>query len=205
MIEEFNKIKTTKELEKLSSSKQLLFGVIIAHRLIDCYLEFIKKQSYGNHLIVINALNELWSHVTNEVELSSKRAQELVADCENQAPDSDDFGDMEATFAQNSIFAICCVLDYFISSDSERIAQACSYIIDTVDYLIQELEDLDSNDINLEEKISSHILMQEELSLQLSEIDQIAMTKLRLDELSQKSRAQGSKYAQKIRVISERK
>ena len=173
MCAKFDKGKFIDEISLLSHFHKVLVGVSACERLIRFYDLFNRETSYGNCELLKTTLSKIWQALENN-DLSSINAAKLAERCEEQAPDSEDFGDMLGTFSQNSVFSLCSLLDYLDDGRDERIAQAVSFVVDTVDFLAQEVELLDYKDTELETKILVSDVMQRELSNQKMELEQLS-------------------------------
>ena len=71
--------------------------------------------------------------------------------------------------------AVCCLLDYLIENDVDKVVQVAAYATDSVDLYVQEIEDMAPNDPLLEQKILKHHLMQRELKQQEKDLKAIEM------------------------------
>jgi uncharacterized protein YjaG (DUF416 family) len=103
--------------------------------------------------------------------MAKSAAKQMYEACEAVAPNSDDFSELLTTSAQDACFSICCVLDYVLQGNPERIAQASSFAVDTLDLYVSALLDgFDRtphaifNGKERDEQIRSHPLMQCELA-----------------------------------------
>lgn len=168
----YSKEGVQQRLEALPSRSRIAFGLSCCERMFRNYLACKQKIDWGDERLLQKALDELWKHVEGGA-MAKSAAKEMYEACEAVAPNSDDFSEMLTTLAQNACFAICCVLEYVMQEDPERIAQASSYAIDTLDFYVQELMDGFSNSYRAvpqsterDEQIRLHPLMQRELARQ---------------------------------------
>ena len=165
MNSSFDQSQLTIALGTLPRLQQLVFGACVCERLILNYAAFSRENDWGNQAVLRAALDWLWA-LAGGADLPTKEAAKLASDCEAEAPDLDDFDSADAAFAQEACFAICSVLDFLNTADSQSIAQSAQFAVDTVDLYIQELEDMDSDNPGIEEQILQHPLMQRELAAQ---------------------------------------
>ncbi|GAB4192661.1 MAG: YjaG family protein [Wenzhouxiangellaceae bacterium] len=161
-----------KRLGKLDSDRQLAFGAACCERLLPNYKAFQGDTGWGSLRPIRDALNLVWSSVGGQKRGSSE-IRHIISECESVGPDSDDFESLYTSFAQDACFAVCSLLDYLLNSDAERIVQAATYATDSVDLFVQEIENMDPNDPELEQKIVTHPLMQRELAQQEKELQMI--------------------------------
>lgn len=176
----YNKDKTQSQVESLPFCSCVAFGLSCCERLFPNYTAFHHEVNWGDAKLLRKALDGLWEIVEGK-EISTDKISGLIGECESTAPDSEDFTSPLVAAAQDACFAICAVLDYVLQKDPERIAQASSFAIDTLDRHVQDLLGGDSNSPTLvpvtpgrEEKIRLHPLMQRELSRQAADLKLLA-------------------------------
>ena len=97
--------------------------------------------------------------------------KELITCCEDSAPESGEYDSLFVSAAQDASFADCSLLDCLIEKDARKIVQVAAFATDTVDLYVQEVENISSDDPELEMKILSHHLMQRELCRQKRGLD----------------------------------
>ena len=144
------------------------------------YVACKQKIKWGDEQPLQKALDELWKCVEGE-EMAKSAAKQMYEACEAVAPNSDDFSELLTTSAQDACFSICCVLDYVLQGNPERIAQASSFAVDTLDLYVSALLDgFDRtphaifNGKERDEQIRSHPLMQRELARQDADLKMLA-------------------------------
>ena len=135
-----------------------------------------KKINWGDEQPLRKVLDELWKCVQG-AELSKSAARQMYKACEAVAPNSDDFSELLTTSAQDACFSICSVLEYVQQGNTERIAQASSYSVDTLELYVSALLDGFStkpraifNRAEHDEQIRLHPLMQRELARQEADL-----------------------------------
>jgi hypothetical protein len=176
----YNKQEVQRRLETLPSRSRIAFGLSCCERMFRNYLACKQKINWGNEQPLQMALDELWKHVEGQA-IAKPVAKQMYEACEAVAPNSDNFSEMLTTLAQDACFAICCVLEYVAQENPERIAQASSFAIDTLDFYVQELMDDFSDSyravpksIERDEQIKLHPLMQRELTRQDADLKLLA-------------------------------
>ena len=183
----FKCLKLKKQLRKLDSKKQLIFGIICCEKMLPNYLAFQKDTGWGDIAPIRKALDYVWMFILNKP-VDFQEIEKITLLCESVAPSSDDFTSLYVTLAQNTCFAVCSLLDYLLISNVDKIVQVATYAIDSIDLYIQETENLKSTDPLLEQKILKHLLMQRELRQQkeslntvelITSIDEASLTELK--------------------------
>lgn len=158
----FNSQQLREWLATLSKEKQLAFGAACCERLVPNYVLFQQDSGFGDVRPVRDALDLIWSFLEGR-QVSENDINEATLACESAAPNSDISTSLFVTAAQDACFAICCLLDYLHENNVDKIVQVATYATDSVDLYVQEVEHLPPNDLQLEEKILAHPLMQREL------------------------------------------
>jgi uncharacterized protein YjaG (DUF416 family) len=168
----YSKEEIQHRLEPLPNCGRIAFGLSCCERMLPNYVAFKQEVKWGDEQQLRKALDELWKHLDGE-EIDISTAKRLWDDCDKVAPDADDFSVLLVGPAQDACLAICCILDYVQQLNPERIAQASSYAIDTLDGYISALLDGFSKtprgvpySPEREERIRLHPLMQRELARQ---------------------------------------
>jgi len=176
----YSKAEIQRHLEDLPNHSRIAFGLSCCERMIGNYIACKQKIKWGDERPLRRALDELWRYLEGQA-MTKPEAKQMYDACEAVAPNSDDFSEMLTTLAQDSCFAICCVLEYFLQENPEQIAQASSFAIDTLDFYVQELMDGFSNipraipkSEEREERIRLHPLMQRELARQDADLKLLA-------------------------------
>lgn len=169
----FNGDALLKRLKQLRDKQQLAFGASCCDRLLPNYLAFQNDTGWGDIEPLQKALDLVWSFLEGQ-SYSADNIRQLAALCENVAPDSEDFTSLYVSFAQDACFAICGLLDFLLVSDARKIVQAATYAMSSVDLYVQEIENMESNAPDLEQKILAHPLMQRELKKQREDFENIA-------------------------------
>jgi uncharacterized protein YjaG (DUF416 family) len=100
-----------------------------------------------------------------------ERLRDAVA---TAAPDTEDFETVYVSSALDAAASAGLVLDYVLEGSTSSIVEIASLCRDTVDMIAQERENMDSSDPKLEERISSHPLMQAELKRQRTDLQSLA-------------------------------
>jgi uncharacterized protein YjaG (DUF416 family) len=176
----YSKEETQCRLKTLPSRNRVAFGLSCCERMLGNYVAFKGETNWGDEQPLRRALDEVWKHLESQA-MNETTAKRLIEQCEKVAPDADDFSVILVGPAQEACFSICCVLDYLLQGDPERIAQVSAFAIDTVDGYIQEVLDGFPNTPRAvpysperEEQIRLHPLMQRELARQDADLKLLA-------------------------------
>lgn len=156
-------------LNKLADEKRLVFGALCCERLLPNYKAFQLDTGYGNYELLRDALDIMWLHIFDK-KMTFDQIKKTISFCESIVPDSENFDSIMTASAQDACFAICSLFDYLLKNDVRNIVQVATFATDSVDLYIQEIENMDSADPELEDKILRHHLMQMELTQQENDL-----------------------------------
>lgn len=140
---EFN-IKLETHVNGLDFRQQFALAISICKKLFPDYHEFYRANNWGDPEVLIDSINLCESFYKSEIELG--RLTECLTMIEAISPDTDDFGD--ASYALNAAVAVCATIDFLISQKHEHIISVCSCLTDTVDFKIQEDDELTEVEID---------------------------------------------------------
>lgn len=149
-------------LEPLPFQKQLIFGGLICEKLFSNYSFFSQNTSWGNSIVLQNAISIIYQNVYRNDLFTSNEIQTIINEVELITPDTEDFESILVSFALDSCTSVLNTLNFIIDGDIDNIADVAIYARDTVDMYIQEKEDLSINDKMLEIKIEQNFFMQRE-------------------------------------------
>lgn len=116
----------------------IVFSIDICNRLIDDYFDFYIKYNWGNP----NVLNEAikYCEETNFTKIDKEKVKDLINKVEKITPDTEDFENIEVSYALNSACAVLELLEFIMGQDKINVSNISSFIIDTIDFKIQEIE-----------------------------------------------------------------
>lgn len=157
-------------IEKMTREKRIAFGASCCERLLPNYKKFTETENWGDYSLMRNILDKIWGHVLNNP-ISEVRIKQMMEECNNMTPDSEDFSSIYTSFAIDAGGAIHETLNCCLDSKSEHIVDVASFARDSVDMFIQERDNMDYSEINFEEKILNDFLMQNELQRQEREVE----------------------------------
>jgi len=116
----------------------IVFSIDICNRLIDDYVDFYIKYNWGNP----NVLNEAikYCEETDFTKIDKEKVKDLINKVEKIIPDTEDFENIEVSYALNSACAVLELLEFIMGQDKMHVSNISSFIIDTTDFKIQEIE-----------------------------------------------------------------
>jgi hypothetical protein len=171
MLPAFDEQALRERLTALPQAKALAFGAACAERILPNYLRFMRETGWGRIDRLRRALDLVWKIVETDIGTDEDVIRQILAECEATAPDSEDFGSLFTSGAQDACFAICNLLDFVLEKSNKCIVLAARYPTDSIDLYVQEVENIAPQDPMLESKILSHPLMQQELARQRRDLD----------------------------------
>jgi uncharacterized protein YjaG (DUF416 family) len=158
-IAEINKLK------ELSFTKQLAFAYLTCERLYPNYVYFSNNYNFGDPGILRTAIDYLYDNLF-ESNPDKNKVNSLIKKVEKNTPDTEDF---TTIFVSSALDACTCVLDsltFLLDRDFSKIEYISSYGYDTVDMYVREVENIEASDKNFVQKVSEHLLMKREMSIQ---------------------------------------
>jgi len=134
--------------------------------LLPNYRRFFDETKWGDVTPIEHALDYLARSAGTQTLPAESECRRLAAECEAQAPRSEEFSALFTTSAQDAVFAVCSLLDYCAERKLDQVVLAARYAADSIDLYVQETEQMRPGDPALEAKILAHRLMQQELERQ---------------------------------------
>jgi uncharacterized protein YjaG (DUF416 family) len=154
------------KLKDLTFAKQAAFLYLTCERLYPNYLYFSNNYSFGDPLVLRNAIDYLYRIVVNE-DLNKAQINSFVIAIEKNTPDTEDFDSPFVSSALDACTAILDSLHFLVDKNFARIENVSNYATDTVSMHVQDIEGLDYNsDKDFQKKIASHPLMKREVDIQ---------------------------------------
>jgi uncharacterized protein YjaG (DUF416 family) len=144
------------QVNTISRERKIALVKSVCKKLIPYYKSFFDEYNWGNPDVLTDAINliENEPHDINEI-------KKMLLDIDEVTPDTDNF--QNGSFALNACTAIYETLQFLIDNDTTHIINVGSYLTDTIDFKIQEIEELE------EEEIDNHPLMKETREYLLAE------------------------------------
>lgn len=170
-MESFDPSKLRKMLHSLPDWKRVGFMAACCERMLPNYRSFSSETGYGDTNRLSQALAEVWRWVeTNQL---PSDVNNLVRECEQQAPDTEEFTSIYTSAALDAANSIAATLEALSGAAEDRAIEVASLARDTVDLFVQQWNDLDPNSPDLEKQIIEAPLMQAELQRQRECLEQL--------------------------------
>ncbi|RVU34863.1 DUF416 family protein [Hwanghaeella grinnelliae] len=168
MENEFDENALFKLLKGLIYWKQLAFLLAACQRLIPSFQAFSKENGVAGEETLQEILAQAWAALENrETNIDFSYNAELA---ESVAPSSEKYDSIFVSSAMDAAIAVSLLMRAFERNQTETIVEAVTLARDSVDMYVQELESISPTDPELEEKILSHELMQNELCRQRKDL-----------------------------------
>ena len=152
-----------RRIPKLSYSRQLELSIIICKKLLPEYQIFSQAYEWGEPKLLSDAIKKCEQALT--VKPNIPELKTMLPKIDKIVPHMDDFGDYMGSYALNASASVYETLQFIIDKDATHIFNISTYYTDTIDFKIQEDEDL------TEDEIDNHPLMVEARNFLLGEID----------------------------------
>ncbi len=180
-------VSAARALAKMQPHQQLAFGASCCERMLPNYEMFVREVNWGDVGPLRRALDTVWNACERTYPREAQ-LRDLLAQCEQCAPDSEDFTSLYTSLAQDAVFAICALIDFLLDRNVDRIVSVGRFSTDSIDLFVQEREEMDPQDPLREQKLLKHPLMQQELARQQRDLaeainislgDRVALVSLR--------------------------
>jgi len=148
-------------ISKSKTETLVVFSIDICKRLIDDYVDFYNKYNWGNPDILKEAIK--YCEETEFTKIDREKVKDLIHKVEKVTPDTEDFENIEVSYALNSACAVLDLLEFIIKQDKIYVSNISSYVIDTIDFKIQETESSLTN-----EELENHPKIVEERKRQIT-------------------------------------
>lgn len=138
-FEEFNK-KYQLYISQLPFEEQLHLAITVCKKLFFDYEDFCSENAFGDSDYLLGLINDLQNgnySIFNEQTLN---------DIQKITPDSEDFGD--ASYAINACSAVYETIEFCKDKNPIHVISIGSCLTDTVDFKIQEEDELSDDEIN---------------------------------------------------------
>jgi uncharacterized protein YjaG (DUF416 family) len=131
-------------LSKSKTETLIFFSIDICKRLIDDYIAFYNKCNWGNPEILKEAIK--YCEETEFTQIDRGKVKDFIHKVEKITPDTENFENIEVSYGLNAVCAVLDLLEFIMKQDKIYVSNISSYIIDTIDYKIQETESSLTND-----------------------------------------------------------
>ena len=148
-------------ISKSKTETLIVFSIDICKRLIDDYVDFYNKYNWGNPDILKEAIK--YCEETEFKQIDRGKIKNLIHKVEKVTPDTEDFENIEVSYALNSACAVLDLLEFIMKQEKIYVSNISSYVIDTIDFKIQEQESSLTN-----EELENHLKIVEERKRQIT-------------------------------------
>lgn len=173
MAERYDERLLRNQLDGLDADELIIFGLSVAERMLPNFRRFVTETSWGDESVLRRALDLGWQRVSED-SIDARRARSLEVACLEQAPNTEDFTSVWVSAALDAANSAANVMALLTERDVERAVEIASYGRDSVDLIVQEIENMPSAAPDLEERIRLHPMMQRELRNQSEAVKLIA-------------------------------
>lgn len=118
-------------MSKLSTKHLLAFAASCCERALPNYEVFAKCNLAGDPLALRRALDTVWNHIAG-MEIALSEIDQHRTSCEAAIPDSDDYGTLEASAAQDAGFMILVLLELFRDPDPKHVVRIATFARDKI-------------------------------------------------------------------------
>jgi uncharacterized protein YjaG (DUF416 family) len=164
------------QLSTMAPQQQLAFGAVCTERHFPDYLTFSAMVRWGNPEPLRRAINEAWASSAGEARLDAGTLDKLLTECEQAAPDTEDFSTLEVSYALDVAIMACYLVEFLRRPDPHFIVQLTSHARDLVDAKVQNAADFTPTKDDLEVAIMNHPLMREEIANLRKTLDLVRRT-----------------------------
>ncbi len=180
MEQDFDENSLLFKLRPLSYPQKTLFTLSCCERLYPNYEVFFEKHNWGDHELLRNSLDLIWSLFEENKRL--KKTNTLLKDIDKICPDTEEFNSIYVSPALDSAVSIILLIEFIINGSTKKIVEAASLARDTVDMYVQVTENIQPDNPNLEKMILEHPLMQKELIRQRETIEILSKPNISISE-----------------------
>jgi uncharacterized protein YjaG (DUF416 family) len=135
-----------RQVYTVSYNQGLQLAIAVCKRLYSDYANFVLTENWGDKDLLIDAI-QLCEQAQNE-SIDTDRINDLMAKIDTVIPDMDDFGNYNGSYALNTAASVYETLQFILDKDPIHIYHIGTHLTDTVDFKIDEKEDLSSEQID---------------------------------------------------------
>ena len=136
-IDEFRK-----QVANISYERQLNLAISVCSKLFPDYESFCEINNFGNPQILQKAITLL----KNSEFISENEIKKNISEIEQNTPDAEDY--MDCSYALNACISIIHSLHFILDKDPDRVFAVGTCLTDTIDFRIQENQDLTEEEID---------------------------------------------------------
>ena len=142
-FKEFNKL-FHYHVDALTYEKKYKLAISICKKLFPDYQDFYFDNNWGDPDILLDSIILCQLYYTKEIDTTP--LIEMLPKIDKITPDTKDFGN--TSYALNASGAVYETLEFLIDRDSKHILNIGTYLTDSIDFKIQENDDLTEQEID---------------------------------------------------------
>ena len=158
-----------KESSSLKHEEKVAICLMCCNRLAPLYSKFTQVEKWGDPAL----LNKCREKAATWIIDSKGDSEILSEDLEGIIPDSEDFGSLLGSYAQNASIAHSYLLDQLETNDGQPLVWVLHKCYDTIDFYVQEVLDPDLNGNLASTEIENHPAMISEVFWQIENLESI--------------------------------
>jgi uncharacterized protein len=132
------------QTESLAYQKQFELAVSICTKLFFDYQKFSEDNNWGEPNLLLDTIRFIEQCKDLQIDVALSRNK--ISQIEAVTPDTEDFGD--AIYALNCCVAVCRTLEFLADHKAEHIYSVGICLTDTIDFKIQEDDELTETEID---------------------------------------------------------
>jgi len=129
----------------LPRERQLSLAIAICKKLFFDYQNFSEQNNWGDPDLLLDAIKLAEQSLSQKVD--SKEIMTLLPKINEATPDTEDFDN--ASYALNACGSVYETLEFIVDDNPEHIYNIGTYLIDTIDFKLQEDDDLSQDEIDM--------------------------------------------------------
>ena len=135
-----------KQIYSQEEKQQLELAIIICKKLFFNYQKFSEAYNWGNPDLLIDGINLCEKALQRPIDLGVVKT--LLSEIDLVIPDMDDFGDYLGSYALNASASVAETLEFLTDHNKEHIYNIATYYTYTIDFQIQEDDELTGTQID---------------------------------------------------------
>ncbi len=156
----------------MAAPHRLAFAALCCERLFPNYVAFAKKEGWGQVAVLRRCLDSLWEWICGQPK-TRKEYEKVLRDCDEQIPDTEDFGSILASAALDASAAVYATLEACDTADDEKVADVAEAAVETICMFLQHRDNLDYSVPADRRRILADPLMLRELAIQEEQLERL--------------------------------
>jgi uncharacterized protein YjaG (DUF416 family) len=134
------------QVSALPYRRQLEFAIAISKTLFPEYQAFFEYHNWGNPDLLLDAINMAEQSFNSSIE--QEKIEEMIPKIDSIVPHMDDYGDEIGSYGLNASAAVYETLQFILDKDQTHIYNIGIYYTNTIDFKIQEEQELSDDEID---------------------------------------------------------